>query len=66
MFGLLREGAIFIGLRQGQWGEGLRVFGRKKMTVRTLFLKKKMTGQTLFWAKKLTGLGLFYGKRMTG
>ena len=49
---VLREGAKFIGLQQGQpGGGGLRVFGRKEMTGQTLFLKKKMTAETHFWAK---------------
>ena len=52
---ILREGAKFIGLHQGQPGWG----GAKS------FWEEKMTGQTLF-RQKMTALGHFYRKRMTG
>ena len=57
-----REGAKFMGLHQGQWGGGLKVFGKKKMTGQTLFLKKKMMGRH-FFRQKITGLGPFLQKK---
>ena len=57
---LVREGAKFIGLHQGQQGGGAKSFWEEKNDGANTFSEEKMTGQTLFWAKKMTGLGLFY------